>query len=137
MISDLLASGRTTAQSTASPSTSTGSRVSSVKPRPESNTSTRTSTGSTEAESGEEQQEKSGAAEKAPCVEGELADSSQEKLTDGKVSSDLGQKKLSLNSNKYKQHADFLSFLLFASVARGDAVCLLVWPPCSSLNLQS
>ncbi|XP_030266865.1 otoconin-90-like [Sparus aurata] len=35
-----------------------------------------------EAESGEEQQEKSGAAERAPCVEGELADSSQEKLTD-------------------------------------------------------
>lgn len=104
MISNHPATGQATQQSTTSSSasmrsvsqTTQGSRVTSVKPRSETVTSTRTTTvtwqTTTEAESEEEQQGKSETAEKPPCVEGELADSSQEKDTDGKVCQAQAQK---------------------------------------------
>lgn len=66
-----------------------GSQLTSIKPGSEINTSTRATTAvsytTTEAESEEELQEKSEKTEKPPCVEGELADSSQEKDTDGQI----------------------------------------------------
>ncbi|XP_049455182.1 otoconin-90 [Epinephelus fuscoguttatus] len=89
-----LSRGQATQHSTTLSSNSRGSRVTSVKPRSEIGASTRTSTVTShttaEAESEEELQEKSETAEKAPCVDEELADSSQEKHTDD---SDVAQKR--------------------------------------------
>ncbi|XP_049931069.1 otoconin-90 [Epinephelus moara] len=81
-----LSRGQATQHSTTLSSNSRGSRVTSVKPRSEIGASTRTPTVTShttaEAESEEELQERSETAEKAPCVDEELADSSQEKHTD-------------------------------------------------------